>query len=85
MHGLGAVYTACLVAVGFSCFVLLSYNGCYDVMLTYFIGLQVGLWQEAQETLQRMQADGVQPNIVAYNALIKALGSGGQWQQVDRA
>ena len=54
-------------------------------MLKDSIGLQVGLWQEAQETLQRMQADGVQPNTVAYNALIKALGSGGQWQQVDCA
>ncbi len=52
-------------------------------MLKGSIGLQVGLWQEAQETLQRMQADGVQPNTVAYNALIKALGSGGQWQQVE--
>ncbi len=45
--------------------------------------LQVGLWHEAQETLQKMQADGVQPNTVAYNALIKALGSGGQWQAVS--
>ncbi len=72
--------------MGFSCFVLLlQNNGCYDLMLKGSIGLQVGLWQEAQETLQRMQADGVQPNTVAYNALIKALGSGGQWQQVGRA
>ncbi len=54
-------------------------------MLKDSTGLQVGLWQEAQETLQRMQADGVQPNTVAYNALIKALGSGGQWQQVHCA
>ena len=54
-------------------------------MLKDFVGLQVGLWQEAQDTLQRMQADGVQPNTVAYNALIKALGSGGQWQQVGCA
>lgn len=58
---------------------------CHDLMLKDSIGLQVGLWQEAQETLQRMQADGVQPNTVAYNALIKALGSGGQWQQVECA
>lgn len=47
--------------------------------------LQVGLWREAQDTLQGMQAEGVQPNTIAYNALIKALGSGGQWQQVSRS
>ena len=44
--------------------------------------MQVGLWQEAQEVMQRLQDDGVQPNTVAYNALIKALGSGGQWEAV---
>lgn len=44
--------------------------------------MQVGLWQEAQEVMQRLQQDGVQPNTVAYNALIKALGSGGQWEAV---
>ena len=45
--------------------------------------VQVGLWHEAQDIMQRMQAAGVQPNTVSYNALIKALGSGGQWQAVS--
>ena len=46
--------------------------------------MQVGLWQEAQEVMQRLQGDGVQPNTIAFNALIKALGSGGQWEAVRR-
>lgn len=44
--------------------------------------MQVGMWQEAQLVMQRLQAQGVQPNTIAYNALIKALGSGGQWEAV---
>lgn len=44
--------------------------------------MQVGLWHEAQEVMQRLQDDGVQPNTAAYNALIKALGTGGQWEAV---
>lgn len=44
--------------------------------------LQVGLWREAQEVMQKLRDDGVQPNTVAYNALIKALGTGGQWEEV---
>lgn len=44
--------------------------------------MQVGLWRQAQEVMQRLQDDGVQPNTAAYNALIKALGTGGQWEAV---
>lgn len=33
--------------------------------------------------MQKLQGSGVQPNTVAYNALIKALGSGGQWEAVS--
>ena len=32
--------------------------------------------------MQRLQDEGVQPNTAAYNALIKALGTGGQWEAV---
>lgn len=33
--------------------------------------------------MQKLQGSGVQPNTIAYNALIKALGSGGQWEAVS--
>ena len=44
---------------------------------------QADRWQEALDLLDSFQVNGVQPNTIACNALIKALGSARQWQAVS--
>ena len=40
-------------------------------------------WELAMQMTKRFEERGVAPNTVACNALINALGSGGQWQKVN--
>ena len=39
------------------------------------------LWHEALELLAEMQAQGLEPNVITYNAAISACEKGSQWQQ----
>ncbi len=42
---------------------------------------RIGHWQGAEQHFQEFQRRGIQPNTVAFNRLISALGRGGQWEQ----